>query len=164
MTEPVRDPKGRQVEIGLALDEAGRFFIRGEPVTHRRTAEALLRNLFVAEDGAICTRIGYEWSRVEVADVPLRVVGVAFEEGAELPALALSDGSVERLDPETLWLEGDRLYGRVRGGTMAARFEPAACADLLVRVLEGEESAPVARFGDRRIDLRQSKRQGPWRA
>jgi hypothetical protein len=152
-----RDPKGRRVDIGLAMDEAGRFFIQGEPVTHRRTAEALSRGLFVDEAGTVCTRIGYEWSPVEVADTPLLVVGLVFEDG-ELPFLALSDGSAERLVPETLWLEGDRLYCRVRGNDLTARFVPAAAADLLVRVLEGDEVRPRARFGQLLVDLRQSKR------
>jgi hypothetical protein len=155
-----RDPRGRRVDIGLSLDAEGRFFIQGEPVTHERTHRALTRGLFRDETGHVCTRIGYEHSRVEVADAALLVRGVAFPEDGSLPFLALSDESAEPLEPETLWLEGERLYALVHGGTLAARFTPAAAADLLVRCLEGGEEHPVAVLGGREVDLRVSKRPG----
>jgi hypothetical protein len=157
------------------MDEEGRFLIQGEPVTHQRTHEALLRGLYADEDGQICTRIGYEWSTVQVADAPLLVLGLgdtlrtadggteaeSGPGGAAVPWLALSDGTAERLDPAGLWLEGQKLYARVRGGTLWARFVPTAAADLLVRALEGDESRPMARFGEAVVDLSVNKRPGP---
>ena len=158
MADPDKASWGRRVDIALTMDERGRFFIAGEPVTHRRTAQALARGLFADEAGAICTRIGHEWTPVAVADTPLLVTGLVFDPDDPVPTVALSDDSAERLDPEGLWLEGDKLYGRVRQGSLSARFVPAAATDLLVRVLEGDEHAPVARFGSRLVDLRHSKR------
>lgn len=153
-------PHGRQVEIGLTQDEDGRFFIEGEPVTHERTHQALLRGLFVdPATNRVCTRIGPEWSTVEVADTPLLVVAVGLEE--EPPWLGLSDGSAEKLEPETLWMEEGRLYCRVRQGSLEARWIPTAAADLLVRFLRGPEESPSLEIGGEPVDLHSSKRGQP---
>ena len=157
MEETPRDPRGREVDLGLSMDVEGRFFIRGEPVTHVRTGEALTRGLHADADGSVCTRIGYEWCKVAIADTPLRVLGVELNDAA-LPWLELSDGTAERLEPQTLWLEGDRLYCKVRGRTLEARFLPVASAALLVRALDGDEERPVARFGEEVVELRVNKR------
>lgn len=110
---------------GLSIDDEGRFLHRGEPITHRRTLEALWRSLEPAPGGRWLVRLGRESGYVAVEETPWVVRGVA-EGGGEAPLLLLSDGSEERLDPASL-REGDDgiLRCTLRRGA-PARFSRAA--------------------------------------
>jgi hypothetical protein len=135
---------------GLSIDLDGRFCHRGEPITHARTLEVLWGSLTRQRDGRYLVRVGRESGYVRVEDAPYGVRGVTFERGR--PELHLSDRSVEPLDPETLWLDGEGvLHCLVQGGRHRARFTRAAQVDLGL-ALEEDARAPAGfalRLGDR---------------
>lgn len=113
-------------QSGLSIDDEGRFLHRGEPITHPRTLEVLWRSLARAPDGRWLVSIGRESGYVEVRETPYVVRGVIDAEGGAPPALLLSDGSREPLDPGTLRLGADGvLRCSVKGG-VPARFARAA--------------------------------------
>ena len=110
---------------GLAIDRAGRFLHRGEPITHERTLAVLWSSLGRAGDGRWRVSIGRESAYVDVEDVPWTVLGVLLGEGTA-PVLVLPDGLREPLDPTTLTIGADGvLRCRVRGDH-PARFSRAA--------------------------------------
>jgi hypothetical protein len=110
---------------GLSIDADGNFLHRGEPITHARTLQVLWRSLERGSDGRYLVRIGRESGYVEVADAPYAVRGV-LEDPAGPPALLLSDGSREPLDPATLALGPDGVLRCSVKGDHAARFGRAA--------------------------------------
>lgn len=123
-------PDERALEIlragsGLSIDEEGRFLHRGEPITHARTLEVLWRSLERAPDGRWLVRVGRESGYVSVAETPYVVRGVA-ERGGRPPALLLSDGSEEELDPATLRVGADGVLRCTVTGHRPARFARAA--------------------------------------
>jgi hypothetical protein len=125
---------------GLAIDADGRFLHRGEPITHARTLEALWRSLTRGPDGRYLVRIGRESAYVEIADAPYTVRGVLEAPDGATPALLLSDGSREPLDPATLAIGADGvLRCSVKGGGHAARFGRSAQVALGLAL---EESPP----------------------
>jgi hypothetical protein len=124
---------------GLAIDADGRFLHRGEPITHARTLEALWRSLSRAPDGRYLVRIGRESAYVEIADAPYTVRGVLEVPDGATPALLLSDGSREPLDPSTLTLGPDGVLRCSVKGDHAARFGRSAQVALGLAV---EESPP----------------------
>lgn len=139
-------PPGRSRESSIVLDREGRFFHDGAHVTHPGMAKAfsswLARH---PEDGRYILNNGYDWTYVEVEDVPffvLRVLPAGQAGGATAPQIELSDGSIEALDPERLWLgPRDALYADVKEGAFQARFSRSAqlgLADLLVETDSGQ--------------------------
>ncbi len=126
MVVPPADPlELLRASSGLSIDVEGRLLHRGEPITHARTLEVLWRSLERAPDGRYLVRIGRESAYVAVQDAPYVVRGV-IDDPTGAPWLLLSDGSRERLDPETLAVGPDGvLRCSVKGGH-AARFGRAA--------------------------------------
>jgi uncharacterized protein len=113
-----------RAQSGLSIDEDGRFLHRGEPITHARTLAVLHASLRRREDGRYEVAIGRERAYVDVGEAPYAVRGVRLDADAP-PLLHLSDGSVERLDPATLWVGEDGvLRCSVKGGHRA-RFTRA---------------------------------------
>jgi hypothetical protein len=111
---------------GLAIDADGRFLHRGDPITHARTLEVLWSSLTRGPDGRYLVRIGRESAYVDLADAPYAVRGVVEDPNGGTPALLLSDGSREPLDPATLHVGADGvLRCSVKGGH-AARFGRSA--------------------------------------
>jgi hypothetical protein len=124
---------------GLAIDADGRFLHRGERITHARTLEVLWRSLARAPDGRYLVRIGRESAYVEIADAPYVVRGLLEAPPGELPALLLSDGSSEPLDPATLAVGADGVLRCAVKGGHAARFGRSAQVALGLAL---EESPP----------------------
>ena len=113
------------------IDKEGRWFYRGEEITHRRTYLLYSRNLTLDGEGRPLLRVGKEECRVEVEDTPYIVKSVDFPPpGGGTPEsidLLLNDETRETLQPETLKVgEENVLYCRVRGGMFAARFSRGA--------------------------------------
>ncbi len=139
---------------GLSIDLEGRLCHRGEPITHRRTLDVLWGSLERQADGRYLVRVGRESGYVRVEDAPYAVRGVTFDEAQ--PLLHLSDGSLERLDPATLTVDGSGvLHCRVKGGHRA-RFGRSAQVGLGL-ALEEDPGAPgrfVLRVGARTHPVR----------
>lgn len=110
---------------GLSIDAEGRFLHRGEPITHARTLEVLHRSLRRLDDGRYEIAIGRERGLVEIADAPYAVRGAVLDPAGGAPALHLSDGSVEPLDPATLALGADGVLRCRVKGDHRARFTRA---------------------------------------
>jgi hypothetical protein len=110
---------------GLAIDAEGRFLHRGVPITHARTLEVLWRSLERAADGRYLVRIGRESAYVTLEATPYAVRGLGDRAPGEAPLLLLSDGTRERLDPETLSLGADGVLRCVVKGGHEARFTRA---------------------------------------
>lgn len=77
------------------------------------------------DDGRFILNNGWDWTYFTVEDVPFFVESVDAVEGR--PALVLSDGTREPLDPTTLRAgDNDALYVNVKHGAFAARFRQSA--------------------------------------
>ncbi|MCZ6691435.1 MAG: hypothetical protein O7H41_17745 [Planctomycetota bacterium] len=121
-----RKPLANPPAANLRLDHRGRWLQDGEEITHPRILRALHRGIRREASGEYSVQIGWQKAIVQVDECPYFVRSLEFVVG-ELPALTLSDGSEERLDPSTLNLaREDALFCRVKGNAHTARFLPAA--------------------------------------
>jgi hypothetical protein len=123
-------------QSGLRLDAEGRWFHRGEEVTHRRIAEKLHEGIARADDGRFIVRFLGQWAYIDVEDAPYVVRAARpLDDGAF--ELTLSDGTRELLGPETLSLGANGvLYSRVKQGRERARFSRAAHVAVGARLRE----------------------------
>jgi hypothetical protein len=70
------------------------------------------------------------------------------EGGTLLPQIELSDGTIEALDPDRLWLgQKDALYADVKGGAFQARFTRSAQLGLAGLLVEGDGGGVFFDFG-----------------
>ena len=118
-------------EAPLRIDKEGRWFLRDEEITHRKTYLLYCRNLTLDESGRVILQIGREQCPVEVEDVPFVVKTLDFvlTERGDLKSvwLILNDETREELHPETLRIGPDHVpYCRVRSGKFEARFSRGA--------------------------------------
>lgn len=129
------------------LDGEGRFWDKGELVTHRGMQDAFATWIRRhPRDGRYVLCNGYDWTYFRVEDVPYFVHGIGGS--PERPMLLLSDQTEEPLDPGRLRLGArDAVYASVKGGAFEARFSPAAQLELapfLVEAADGEVALCVA--------------------
>ena len=111
----------------IRIDKDGRWFYRGEEITHRRTYLLYSRSLTRDASGRILLRVGREECPVEVEDAPFVVATVEFipsgMDGREALWLTLNDETREKMTPQTLRIGPDHVpYCRVREGMFEARF------------------------------------------
>jgi hypothetical protein len=137
---------------GIRLDREGRFIHEGAEVTHEGLKRALFRWLdrLPAPDGRYVLRLDERrFAYLEdVADTPL-VARAARIDPAGAVHLALSDGSEEPLDPETLTVDdAGVLRAWVRGGRLEARLASSAAAVVADLVSEAD-GRPQLRLGGR---------------
>lgn len=110
---------------GLSIDEEGRLLHRGQPITHARTLAVLWGSLQRGPDGRYAVTVGRERAYVAIADAPYAVRAVTPDPAGGAPALSLSDGSAEPLDPATLSLGVDGVLRCTVKGGHRARFTRA---------------------------------------
>ncbi len=127
----------------LRIDKEGRWFYRGEEITHRKTYLLFSKNLTRDPSGQIIVKVGREQCAVDVEDAPFIVRTIGTKQSAtgaiEQIALTLNDESSEPLRPETLHIHADNApYCRVRGGMFEARFSTQAY-QLLFPFIEHDE-------------------------
>ena len=142
-------------QSGLSIDREGRFLHRGEPITHARTLEVLWGSLERNADGRYQVHVGREVGYVTLEDAPYGVRGITWD--GDAPNVHLSDGSVERLDPATLSVDGDGvLHCIVKGGAHRARFSRAAQVTLGLALSEDPRSPDRYRLqiGDASFQVR----------
>ena len=131
-------PAGRSRESTIVLDAAGRFHHDRALVEHPGLARAFASWIDVhPEDGRFILNNGYDWSYLQVDDLPYFVLGVSEAGGAVW--LHLSDGSdspliVESLEPGP----GGALSASVKDGRFRARFTPSAQTGLAPWLRESE--------------------------
>ena len=135
-------PPGRSRESRIVLDEQGRFWNEGVRLEHEGMARAFagwIRRH--PDDGRFILSNGYDWTYFTVKDAPFLVRHV--EITADGAILGLFDGSEELLDPASVRVsEEGVLYAMVKGGTLEARFAPAAQAQMVDLVTEGDDGEP----------------------
>ena len=141
-------------QSGLSIDLEGRLCHRGDPITHARTLEVLWGSLSRVPDGRYLVQVGRESGYVRLVDAPYGVRGVTLERG--WPALHLSDGSIEPLDPATLTLDRDGiLHCLVKCGVHRARYTRSAQIHLGLLLEEDPRAAGcfVLRLGERTFSV-----------
>jgi hypothetical protein len=130
----------------------------GHEVTHPGVLRNLFANLRVDADGHYL-QVGPGRIPVEVDDAPFvvtRVDGPGARVEASIPwQVHLTDGTVEALDPGSVWIgPHEAPYCRVKEGRFHARFSVAAWLQLARVVEEEPESgSPVLVVGARRLPL-----------
>jgi uncharacterized protein len=133
-------------QSGLSIDREGQFWHEGEPVRHQGLRDALFRWLdrLPMPDGRHILRLDEKrFVYIDVADTPLVATSLRWVEQEAL--LGLSDGSEERLDTDTLTVDGAGvLRCRVRDGRLEARLGNSAAATLGERIENGA-AGPVLR-------------------
>jgi hypothetical protein len=113
----------------IKRDREGRWFYNERQIIHPEVLRVFNDGLFLGDDNIHYLRVENDIARIEVEDTPfvVRRATAVEEHGAVLGFLiGLSDGTEERLDPDTLEINRDNIpYCRVRGG-MSARFTSQA--------------------------------------
>ena len=138
---------------GIRVDREGRFIHEGAEVAHEGLKQALFRWLdrLPPPDGRYVLRLDERRFAYldDVADTPL-VARAARIDPAGGIRLALSDGSDEPLDPETLTIDGAGvLRAWVRGGRLEARLATSAAAVLADTITTEDDDRPRLRLAGR---------------
>lgn len=106
----------------LLLAKTGALFQEGEEITHERTRLLLLSSLTRATSGIYFVKIGQEELDVVVEDTPL--FARAYDRATGM--LSLSDGTKEKLKPESLRVGADQSFRcQVERGWPARLLSPA---------------------------------------
>jgi hypothetical protein len=148
---PTQPPFPLSRETRIRIDRDGRFFHEDDPITHDTLTRALASWVDVDPDtGRYILRNSVNWAYVTVEDAPLVVHSLTATPDGDV-LLALSDGTTEALDPNTLRLDADDVpYCDVRRGALPARFtRPARFALLdLARVDDAGRTFVRTRAGE----------------
>lgn len=130
-------PEGRSRESTIVLDAMGRWHHEGEPVEHAGLAAAFSSWVTVhPEDGRWILSNGYDWCYFTPLTTAYFVVGLRQVDGVRV---ALSDGTEEPLDPNTLRQDADgALRCVVKGGRYGARFTRLAQLAMEPRLVDAE--------------------------
>lgn len=141
---------------GFRIDRDGVWHHEGVEVTHPGVAANLYANLRRDAQGYYLA-LGAERIPVAVDDTPFVVTRLeVIEAGGGVVELRarLSDGTVEPLDPTSLWLDSRHTpYCTVKGGAYPARLSLAAWLQLAQRLDQAHPEAAVLVLGGRRIRL-----------
>ena len=132
------------------VDGDGRIFHEGSEIIDPAVLRFFARAMQQAPDGRHLVMCQGEQNWFEASDTPLVVLRVRLEigeRGLVRIDLVLAGEHLEPLDPGTLETEGDRLYCRIRRGTLRARFGRVALQQL-GRFLAEAEGGPALILGD----------------
>ncbi len=126
------------------IDKEGRWFSRGEEITHHKTYLLYSRNLTRDDAGRLILRLGEEECPVEVEDAPLIVKSLKFfftkDKKLRTIHLLLNDESCEELDPATLKIvENNVPCCEVRGRMFRARISRPAFQLLIPFIQQDQE-------------------------
>jgi hypothetical protein len=145
-------------ESKIRIDREGRFWHEGERIEHQGLATAFARWVqWDEEHRRYMLRNAMDWCWVTVDDAPL-VVWAAHVAPDGAVTLTLSDGTKEPLALDTLRIDPEDVpYCDVRGGTIEAKFLPAAAFALLEHA-EPDGDRWVLRLGGERVLLRRVER------
>ena len=121
------DYKPQLEKCMIFIDKEGNWFHQGNPIIHQSILSLFYENLHRDQWGRFVIKWQGQICEVDVEDAPFVVQRVDVrQDGAnqeQFVAITLNDGSVERLDLETLRV-GERHvpYCSVKGGQFEARF------------------------------------------
>jgi len=140
-----------QASEKIFLDKEGRWFHEGVEITHPLTIELFSRSVVKDPSGGYRLQIGREWAKIKVEDTPYMIKTVEIQPNQVL--ILLNDKSVEKLEPDTLWIgKGNVLYCRVKNGEYPARFlRPAYYQQM--QALKEKDNKFYLEIGNQRIVL-----------
>lgn len=140
----------------LRFGSDGRWYADGEPITHEKLARLFSRHLRRKREGGYEIRIDERYhADVEVEDTPYVVVAVDIDDAQGEVCVALSDGSIEPLAPNSLHAsEAGVLYCAVKGGTERARFPRPVYHQLADRVVQTQLGDFALRCGEKLHPIR----------
>ena len=149
----------------IRIDRDGVWHHEGVEVTH----PGILRNLYAnlrADGETYHLQTGPFRVPVDVADAPFVVVRAEVDRGGGTVEIHLTDGTRERLQPDTLHLDGQGVPRcRVKGGQFPARLSLAAWLQLAPMVEPDPGSGhAILVLADRRFVLRGPEEPGEDRA
>ncbi|MBU6375530.1 MAG: DUF393 domain-containing protein [Bdellovibrionales bacterium] len=135
----------------LTLTREGEWLSDGELITHGATITAFGRNLKRAPDGRWWLEIGRDRKQIEVEDTAyfVKLIEGSPASGFEL---SLSDGSREKLRPDTLLLTPGRLTCLTQAG-FEAKFLRSAYSDLLMQALSQNQGRYQLMIEGQKIEL-----------
>ncbi len=155
MTDPSTNGSEALVDVSpylkLIIDKDGRWFQNGLEIVHPEVYRYFNQILEKAPDGVYRIRTASETCRVEVEDAPF-VVQRVLEDREGCLHIHLNDGSVEVLNPQSLWIgEKNVPYTLVKDETFHARFSRPAYYMLAEYIVsdEREENFYLEINGDR---------------
>jgi uncharacterized protein len=124
--------------LKLFIDKDGRWFQNQAEIIHPGIFKMFCDALEHSPDGGYLVRMGNQICRVEVEDAPFVVKDVSEQDG-EGPVLVLNDGSVEPLQPQSVWIGKDNVpYCRIRNESFPARFSRQAYYRLAAHIVHDE--------------------------
>jgi hypothetical protein len=110
----------------IRIDKEGRWFYQEAEIIRQDIVRHFYAHLESDGQGRVIIHLRGERCVVEAEDVPfvvLSITNVPSSRNGESIKLLLNDGSLEELDPYTLFIgEGNVPYCQVRGGVFMARF------------------------------------------
>ena len=111
----------------IRIDKDGVWYYKGNEIFREEIVKYFYQNLKKDEAGRYLIELEDDRCYLEVDDTPFIVRGVyrciAEEDNEECIYLLLSDKSVEKLDPDSLWAGKDNvLYCSIKNGAFVARF------------------------------------------
>ncbi len=146
----------------IRVDKEGVWYYRGAEIIRQEIIALFCRHLEREDSGRYIINWNGQRCHLETEDTPLVVweTGQIKEEGEVKGVLLhLSDGSEERLAPESLFIGSYHVpYCLVRDGTLPARFSRKAYYQLAALVEEdARESGFVLRIGCHRFPIREER-------
>jgi hypothetical protein len=141
--------QGRSRETTIARDAQGRWSQDGQALEHANLTRAFDRWIERAEDGRYCLKNDINWAYFTLEGPPFFVRSLQLEPGGAV-LLSLSNDKREPLRPETLRSDASgALYCDVGDGSMVARFDRHAAAQLEALVGEDEQGIYLELAGRR---------------
>ena len=114
-------------ESDIKIDKEGTWYFRGAHMFRKEFLCIFFENLKIDENGKYLIELGEEWCYLDVEDTAFVVLSVFKtnhkEKGCDCFDVLLTDDSVEKLDLNTLQIDGNNVpYCMVKGGKFKARF------------------------------------------
>lgn len=108
----------------IKVDREGRWYYRGSEIVRREVLEVFWRALERDQEGRYYLKMGDEQEPVEVEDTVFLVQWAELrDEPEEHFQIRLNDGTEERLDLSTFWIDERGVpYCLVKSGRFPARF------------------------------------------
>ncbi len=145
-------PEGRSRESSIVLDEQGRWFHDGAPVTHARLALSFARWLTRhPDDGRAIVSNGHDWCYVAVKGADCFVSALHPRSDGSLQ-LTLFDDSSELLDPASLQVDAEGVLQCTVSNGRVARFMRRA--QLSIAACLVNEEPPIVEVAGQRYRIR----------
>ncbi len=113
----------------IRIDKEGIWYYKGAEMFRREIVELFYRHLKKDEAGKYLIELENDCCYLEVEDTAFVVKSVfcsEYENGYQF-FLLLSDGTIEKLNPDKIWIGQDNvLYCKIKSGPFDARFSRAS--------------------------------------